>query len=404
MEDGEVPVSARLPKFKFRGNLANAPASAPISYGPTEIPDDCNGLLFPYIQELTKFDRRTVPTVIKKYFLALLGDDDESVHDAFQRISAAWGNITNTEFGNKMAHIFKVLDISLSTQTCFYPVMSLGQYDGCIMFGFGYSLSVNGKYFEPGLKKDYEQEIPKMSSHSDSLLRIVQKFDCAPNRAETLVLEMRSSVDLYKFVQSHRTIAVQALVTPEIMKLGEFLAFPEDRLLDTNMRGIVDALSYISNASQPVDTLPSVHYTQLFETGRIELAMSAFGNSAPSFRVPGGKRMLLTEPFRVSGKEKGAIREVTKIATQTVPLSIAIAHLKETIQDKAIMNPWGNSVPGNSNNHLNRTFEKESCENILTALRSVAAVTVADRSAGKKRARGDDDEDTRGKKRRVDDW
>jgi hypothetical protein len=183
------------------------------------------------------------------------------------------------------------------------------------------------------------------------------------------------------------------------------LCFQADRELTATAANIALVLSYITDSTKDLAELPFLHHSYLFSSNRRELAWSAFGSLAPSFRVPSGKAMRLDQPFNVSirtgvGKAPGpATREVKSIAAHIVPLDLAVRHLDEVIRKKEVLNPFGNASVRVSESNLNKVFNGESCALIVAGLRKLSGSVIAVSGGSKRRDIADEDESRKKKAR-----
>jgi hypothetical protein len=304
-----------------------------------------------------------------------------------------------------MAHIFRVIDISLTLQCAPHIMMTLGQYDGVFMRGSGFSVNILGRTYEPASRGLVDAQLPLMDKHANAAWSVISLTN-APDK-EGVYRTMRSIKQLKVLIDTYG-ITGGATNLPRVLELAKGLRFPEDREWEPTAYNIALALSYITEPTKSMESLPFLHPSVLLSTDRHLLVWSAFGAIAPSFRVPGGKEMMLTKSFRITNpqikKEKGpqGHRDVTKIGCILVPLEVAVTHLKTTLELKTVLNPHGNSRVDNSASHANKVFEGDSCSSIVDALRKAAKVTVVDEAGSKKRKTNDDETGGPSKKGRVD--
>lgn len=194
----------------------------------------------------------------------------------------------------------------------------------------------------------------------------------------------------------------------EIRRHSMFLAFDATPPpLTFTAHNITKVLEAIANPDIKESEFPIYPPAILFPDRRDRL-WSAFGSSAPSFRVPGGKKMDLRETFQVVERSKvgeKTSRAVRKIGFILKKLDESLSDLHTMIDDKFIMNPHGAAIMSRaSSSSLVKTLEKEQCESVVAALRKVAQVTVSDPvdRAGKRKADADVEEGP-SKKTRADD-
>jgi hypothetical protein len=403
MDEGDTEDKGR--NFKLHVNLQTDFEDFNIVYSDTAYPSGC-GLFIAYNALLAKFDNKTVPSVIRQFFYGCLGSSEQEAHELFAEIQEAWGVLYKSDWGNIYSHLFFCVRLALTLQTRLCPFIVNGNYCGVFLMGAGFSLMINGITYTPASKEAVDNALKQAAPHSNALWRIFRRlgFPDDTSREDAFkacdrMFKLKSYVEV---LNSGGTMAQEA-----ILKDAAFLNFDKDRSLDINAASIALVLDFITDANKDLHLLPYMHHSMLLTQDRMEIAWSAFGNMAPSFRVPGGKQMMLNQAFRVTStamkKKEGtqAHRDVTKIAAAVVPLPLAIKHLKEVIQFKQVLNPFGNAIVNISNANVNKTFDGESCSKILDGLRKMCNVTVSSGSGGTKRRQ--DGEEGPKKKSKVSD-
>lgn len=392
---------------KFRVNLPELPESRLIFRDEHSMPQG-SGLLFQFVDELCKFDRATVPTVINQLFYGCLGTDEEDAAEEFSTLVRSWGNLHNSDWANIITHIFKVIDISMRCQCEPIVMMTAGRYDGIFMRGGGFHVTIGGKQYRAFSQTEISAALPSMDYHGSALWNILLKLEFDSDETRTAAFRTCRSIKKLKEYIGALRLTGGLGVQESIKKEAKFLAFPEDKVLDPNAANIAFVLSFIADTSKDLNQLPYIHHSLLFSENRAHIAWSAFGEEAPSFKVPGGKTMFLNSQFTVTSarlkKEKGpkASRSVTKIGAHLVPLPLALQHLDACLAEKTIQNPFGNDVVNAAASHMNKVFDGASADMLIAAWRSACKVTVvSDDSKGKKRAR-DEDEAVPSKKGKVD--
>lgn len=377
---------------------------------PSEIPADVKGFIFPFVDELALPDYSTPIAVINKYFKGLLGDTADEAEDAFNRLRSAWAVIAITPWGNELAHMFWCLDVAF-TAGALLRVMSTStdRYTGCLVLGSGYAISFDGQESRVPLPRDtLVTEFGSASPHDAALTFIFSQIYYASDAERLADKELCSSVhDVREKIQERGAKESQR---EAIVKMSMFLEFGvQNHPLAPTPFNISKVLFAVSDSTLSEREFP-LHPSALLESDRVARLWSAFGSTAPSFQVPGGRQMPLDRPFEVpeKGKDK-TTRTVNKIGFILKPLKEAIVDLHKVIDDtKSVLNPHGSSIMARSSSgSLIKKAEGAQCELILGALRRAAKVTVAVASGSSSRKRGnagDDFEERRGGKRpRADD-
>jgi hypothetical protein len=358
-------------------------------------------VFFAYSEALSKFDHRTVITVIRDYFFGCLGEDVEEAEEMFASLQSGWGNVAKTEAGNEFAHMFKMIEISLKTQTRFVPVFG-EKYTGGFLFGNGYSLIINNEPVTITEASKFNDMLIHTDQHLSTLASILKKINFASDDDRIGHFTTCKRMWDLKVLLEGLSLNGGSSQQDSVLKLAKTLNFQNDRPYKVTAHNIAEVLSFISDPSKDLATLPYLHHTQLFSNNRMHIARSAFGHTAPSFRIAGGKVMSLLRPFTITarnGKSKGEEeRTITKIGAQVVPLDLAIRHLQEVVDKKEILNPFANARTHLSDDHIHKAFEKESCSTLVAALRKVAGATVMD-AGGSSRKRGNDESGPSGRKK-----
>lgn len=372
-------------------NLRTKPTEMPISYDEHEAPN-ADGLLFQYVPELAKYDRKTVPEVIERYFYGCLAWNEEDAKEEFDGLIRACGNLFNSDFMNAYAHLYKCIDICIRMQTRAAVMVTANRYDGVFMIGGGYDLVIDGKHLIASSKAEVKKHLPNMDYHGNALWNILQKLDMLEEARLNAFRTVKRMHKLKELVDAHAMIGGQS-TRDYVMKEAKYLSFPEDVALPPSAASIELVCSIISNPAADLHTLPYMHYSVLLSSKREHIAWSAFGEEAPSFRVPGGKVMHLSTKFTTTSKklkeEQGprAERNVTKIGAHMVDIITALEHLDKMMEEKTVWNPFGNAIVNASASHLNKIYDGESCTLVVDALRKATRTTVRDVGGSNKRPR-----------------
>ncbi|QMP84025.1 hypothetical protein [Rhizoctonia solani ambivirus 1] len=379
----------------------------PLSYDLKHVPEG-HGVFFRYFSELAKFDFSTIPSVINRYFLGCLADDEEDAQERFANIKQGYGIIAKTETGKILSHLFFCIDLSLRLQTTLRVVIHNGIYCGVVMLGTGYTLRMLGRDIVPQRPEVLKASYLKASPHANALDQIFQKLDFGSDEQKQRYLSTTNSMwDLKRIIQGVSVIGGSTGVEA-VKKLAKKLYFPGEVAVPASANGIQSVLRCISDGTKDISTLGYLHHSYLFSEDRVELAFAAFGGVAPSFRVPTGRHMKINEAFRVTSKDRSGnvtTRDVNKISAHLVPLEVAIKEFRDFMRDKTVFNVFGNQVVHTSDSAIFKTYKDEGFIAVLGALREVAGVTTVDtQSGGKKRKADDDAEGGRKKKKYVEEF
>jgi hypothetical protein len=376
--------------------------------GSAQIPSDAEGLSFPYVADLSQDDFSTPITVVERYLKYCLGDSEDEVRDAFERLRSGWGTLAITPYGRELAHMFWCVGIAIESGGSLRVISSSSDaYHGCIVLG-RFSLTIRNITYATSKRETLVADFGKASPHDTSLATIFSKIFYASPEDRTEAKDACDSIhELREILQKQGTSEEGREI---IRRLSFYVTFSSDkRPLVFTAFNIARVLEAIADPTIDETQFP-LYPPAILMSDRTGRLWSAFGAMAPSFRVPAGKKMHLGESFQVveRGKEGAKIpRTVKKIGFVIKPFEEALTDLRSVIDDKTIFNPHGSSIMARSSSSaLVKTVDGDQCERIIAALRRVASVTVSDKSGtakGKRRADEDADDVINRKKKRVDD-
>lgn len=273
MEDTDTP-SPPKPKKEIHLKRAKPPAPNNLGWGtPSQIPNT-SGLFFPFVPELASFDNKTVPDLIDDFFLKALGKTPENQVQKSDEIRSAWGVVSKTETGNILAHIAKIVNLALRSQTRAFPLISDGVYHGSILSGARFYLGHYGKVVYPITYGKIQEETSSYQFHTKvlrAILNIVDEKTDGKIEKPTTMRGLRALLLDANLSEENRD---------EIRRLAVHLNFKE-KFLGLNAQTIIKLLNEFENLAEPNDELP-LHPNALFSQDAIFVALSAFGYQAPS--------------------------------------------------------------------------------------------------------------------------
>jgi hypothetical protein len=375
---------------------------------PAQIPSESTGLLFPFVPELANPDYSTPLRVIDRFLKYCLGDSAEEVREAFDRLRSSWGVLALTSYGSQLAHMYWCLGLALESGGTVRVISSSSDsYNGCMVLG-KFSITVRDVTYNCASRETLVADFGKASPHDTALSSIFGKIFFKDDDERTDKKDECTSIhDIRKILEIKGTSEVGR---EEIRRLSYFLSFDENNSpLSFTAHNVSRILEAIDNAELDETSFPLYPPALLF-TDRKARLWSAFGAMAPSFRVPGGKKMSLEDTFQVTERSKGGektTRSVKKIGFVLKPLKESLDDLNALITDKTIFNPHGASIMSRaSSGALVKTFEGDQCDKVVVGLRKIAKVTISEASGSGKNKRKpemDIDEEMNRKKARADD-
>lgn len=353
---------------------------------PEDVPTGYDALFLAFVPQLAKEDQAVVPAFIETFLLRALGSDGSDCLDTLERIRSDWGTVRNTEYGKSLAHLFGCLRIALEGQLVVRPFISNRTYYGCVLLGGGYTLTVGGRQWT---SQPRDLVVNAMREHmpSTAAWSKIRGMLLDDGFEEDDLNAIRSTRDLYDLAL--KNMSTTAASTRECMlKEGRKLQFSGDQYLAptvTNILQVIEAFMTEEEGDLPL-------HPMALTSDLLTRCLSAFGNTAPSFLVPGGKRMELSSSFAVNVKKGGGVTEtksVSKIAAYLVDLPRAVEDWKKMMDDGAILNPFGNAVTRASTTSIVKVYERDAATMILSSLRSFCGVVLEDGGRGKRKAADD---------------
>lgn len=352
------------------------------------------GLWFPYLSDLALADKG-VPDIIKRRFKDTLGDTAENIHQAFESFCSAWGTLKHTEFGKVLSHLLQVIDIAIECQA---SVKLRGQkdvYEGAVLVGARFTVTVQGRLFEPGSAEKLNDAINMFGNNSLLLKKIAKELGYANLDAfETI----GSFSELRRAVQSSDLQDVDA---EGVLVLIRQLSFPKHPYWKPSLENIVSMLKYVDPNKFPMEELLGLK-TELLPMGpdavfagdRERIVLSCFGPEVPSFVIPYGGKMSLEGDFgknvvqprkRGEGSGQKTFQVCNEVSIRLVPMKVALSDLSKVKDEKAIYNPFAVPKAKRSAGNQYKTFTGEGAKKLVGQLKEFVGVLGTTASGSKKR-------------------
>jgi hypothetical protein len=129
-----------------------------------------HGITFPFIHQLSNWDKDMVPIVMEHYFIRCFGSDDTQISTAFSKFVEKWrSEVYCTLPGLAMSHMAKVISIALPAQARPFPIFENDQYRGCYLAGANFSVAIKATLTRPTPMSQTEMTLPKCSGNIGSL-------------------------------------------------------------------------------------------------------------------------------------------------------------------------------------------------------------------------------------------
>jgi hypothetical protein len=294
----------------------------------SEIPN-ASGLFFPFIPELASYDGDTIPRLFEDYLLQSLGNTPEQQLDRYSRIKSAWGIISKTDTGNVMAHLGKVILLSLTSQGRCFPIVQDGIYQGSVLSGGRLFVGLNGQIHRPLDFDKLQEETGSYHLHSRVLNQIAEIVN--GGELDKDANETAQKVIATKTIRHLRNVLLEAEISEsdrdEIRKLAVHLHFKNDNHLSVNPQSISRILTLMSVTEDREDARLPMHHSALFSRDKVYVSLAAFGFQAPSFNVENCPKVNLKDS-----------KPPTTLVVRQKPLDIATLDWKRMIEEKEIRN------------------------------------------------------------------
>lgn len=298
---------------------AKPPRQNMIGWGSPDAIPNTSGLFFPYIPELCTYDKVTVPSLIEDFLIQSLGAKPEHQVERMDRIRSAWGVIGQTDSGNAMAHLCKVISLSLRSQGRTFPIIREGVYQGSILSGARLFIGIHGMVHYPVTFDKLQEETGGYHLHSvvlDKIIEIVDDDDLTKHRPDCMRV-LRAQLLNSTLTEEERD---------EVRRLAVHLHFKGDKFLAINSQSIVAVLEDIEDDNDTKSNLP-MHHSVLFSRDRVLVSLSAFGYQAPSFMIDNCPRVPLVSP-----------KPPQTLVVRQKPLDLAVVDWKKMLESKEIRN------------------------------------------------------------------
>jgi len=327
-----------------------------------------DGLFCPFILDLAGEDRVTIWRIIEKYFFKALGNTHSMCSDTFTKFKSALGAISTCKAVKELTHIYKLIDISILSQTRLYLLVSGESYLGCVLFGAEYKLTnMPSEVLEPCTASQLKELLMNQATHQGSLRKLAGML----RKTEEELLSMRI---ISKFARECALTEEQKHTVIELCKCLNFNSIPW-KFNDTT---VLEMFEYLNDPNMQVPDETYLNPNYLFFTDRYEEVLSVFGFQAPTFDLGSCGRVNLND------------RNYPRVLRyRLVAISTAIGSYRRIKSEKSIYNNPSSSL---SSIYSERNTEKPKIQEMWTALRSfsnAANPTSSSSSSGSSRVASD---------------
>jgi len=319
------------------------------------------GLFFHFVSDLSHADYKTVPSVLSRHFIGCFGSNKTDALEQIKILRERWGNVADTDLGREYAHLFTVIDIGLRAQARIIPIFSAGRYNGCVLSGVGYTISINRKVYEPLDMNALSADLERHAGNSGYLNAIAAICEATGDERSRIV----RSRTFWELKYALEELSINENDRDEIVKLAMKLSFKRHWAFNEQL--IASALR-LAASTDNIDSVP-IHPSVLFSSDRLTLVWSGFGFNAPSCNFIGGPVVDLRKPKSATGS----------IAWKSVPLIQALADLQQIISEKRFCKAAGGRRSGP---FKDRVFEGAKAKIVWEALKELAGAASLGADAG----------------------
>jgi len=375
MEVGEEEQSEESIPMGDKIINAIAPTKIDIAWGDDRVLPQGQGLFVRYIAETQNFSgEKAIHNTLVRYFLGLLGESADAVRTAFNRVKKDLGVLVMTDTGKELAHIARCIDLGLQAQARIWPLISDGQYLGCVLLGAGFHISSYGTVYAPVTSEALLQNIERAGSHRSSLVAIANIVEEDVNDTDYQEVMNVQSMTQLRMVLYEKPLSSED--RDRICTVARGLRF-KPKSLNVSSDNIIGALHLIKFPEEPLPTMHPIHPDVLFDNNRVAVVWSAFGDLAPSCNFPGGPQVNLD-----------SAKDLPKhIGFRLVPLKDAVIDIDTIMSQKKFSN---SNLNRRSGVYKDRLYTGNDAAGILSALTFAAGVMT---DKGKKKTVGTGDVD-----------
>lgn len=307
------------------------------------------GVVSPYFNGMNIYSTGIVEDVMMRYFHQTMGETAENMMTEYSLYRRGWHTLASTDVGMSVQHMGYCIKLAIDARCGIYCVVEEGEYLGSIFYSFdnNFRFTIKGRVLKAIAGEPFQQALSQFGGHRVALKAVCEylsgldMLDADDDGEKTKVISpgsIRFARQLYRQVQRRRITQDDK---EKLKPLIERLQFGHGYLPTTpeNLAWMVEVAA--SEADYDIDTPMWIQGGALYTADPYRYAVSAFGNSAPSFLMTNGVQVKIpriemvedpTEAInpKTNGKVMGFIAVVNK------PLQIAATDLALVFEQKKI--------------------------------------------------------------------
>lgn len=247
-----------------------------------------HGIVFPFILQLSNWDKDMVPIVMEQHFLRCFGKDDTAISSAFSKFVESWkSEVYSTQAGIILSHMAKIISIALPAQARPFPIFEGDQYRGCYLSGANFSVALKSNLIRPEPFTENKQYLSELFGKYRLVNWMKDRVLAKEDEDEFADQDFQSLRSIVTFLKSVST----TIDIGDIQQARAFAAnanFPTQYLpvtVDNVSRAIKSAIEGVALDDTPI------HHEAFGSEDPFEINLSAFGPGVPSPHIPGGKEL-----------------------------------------------------------------------------------------------------------------
>lgn len=245
------------------------------------------GMVFPYVRQLSNWDKDTVPRVLERFFIRCFGTSDKKIITAFSEFCEAWKRSAySSPLGIELSHMAKVIEIGLNAQARVFPIFEHGKtYRGCYLSGANFSVGLKDTILRPVPFEKNEDDLRALFGHNRFLYAV--RDACTGEDRKTFEEHgtFSSLREIHDFLDENVTLSAEQI---ELLR-----SYAVDNGFHTSFfRPTVENLDLALTKALKDQEVPSewpMHYEGFLKADLLEIALSAFGPLVPTPHIPGCK-------------------------------------------------------------------------------------------------------------------
>jgi hypothetical protein len=286
-----------------------------------------HGIVFPFVHQLSNWDKDMVPLVMERHFIRCFGSNDKGISTAYSSFVESWkSEVYSTHSGLVLAHMAKIIMIALPAQARPFPLFENGQYRGCYLSGANCSIALKANLVRPESFANNQDDLRQMFGKERLLDWLSNEVITDDDDKEEFLLtpfKTLREVDNFLFQKTIVPDNENQLIKAKAMAAN---ANFEQSYLPVTVDNVL--LMVTTSLDGNIDASVPLHHEAFWSTDPFEKNLSAFGPGVPSPHIPGGKE--ITNFKQVPAQSSACFRRCQ--------LRSAVSEWKDVIENGSVRN------------------------------------------------------------------